>query len=62
MEHFNFLFAGYTIIFVVIFAYVVFIWRRQARLEAELRTMEARLKSLKTAPPSASGAKAAAEN
>ena len=61
MEHFNFLFAGYTIIFVVIFAYVVFIWRRQARLEAELRAMEGRLKSLKLASPS-SGAKAAAEN
>jgi CcmD family protein len=61
MEHFNFLFAGYTIIFGVIFAYVVFIWRRQARLEAELRTMEGRLKSLKIASPS-SGAKAAAEN
>jgi CcmD family protein len=60
MEHFNFLFAGYTIIFGVIFAYVVFIWRRQARLEAELRAMEGRLKSLKVAP--SGGAKTAAEN
>ncbi len=62
MEHFDYLFAAYTIIFVVIFAYVVFIWRRQARLETEIRAMEERLKSLKTAPPSASRAKSAAEN
>ena len=43
MEHFGYLFAAYSIIFVVIFVYVVFIWRRQARLEVELRAMEARL-------------------
>lgn len=60
MEHFDFLFAAYSIIFVVIFAYVAFIWRRQARLEAELRAIEARLKNLK-APP-ASIPKAANEN
>ena len=29
MEHFDYLFAAYTIIFVVIFAYVMFIWRRR---------------------------------
>ncbi len=62
MEHFDYLFAAYTIIFVVIFAYVVFIWRRQLRLETEIRAMEERLKSLKTAPPSAGRAKSAAEN
>jgi CcmD family protein len=62
MEHFDYLFAGYTIIFVVIFAYVMFIWRRQARLEADIRAMEERLKNLKTASPSASGAKTAVEN
>ena len=61
MEHFDYLFAAYSIIFVVIFAYVMFIWRRQARLEVELRAMEERLKNLKTAPPSSS-AKTAAEN
>jgi CcmD family protein len=43
MENFGYLFAAYTIIFAVIFLYVVFIWRRQARLEAELRAMEAQL-------------------
>lgn len=51
MDHFPYLFAAYSIIFAVIFLYVVFIWRRQARLEAELRSMEERIKALKTAPP-----------
>ena len=46
MENFGYLFAAYTIIFVVIFLYVVFIWRRQSRLESELRTMEVRLKEV----------------
>ena len=59
MEHFDYLFAGYTIIFVVIFAYVVFIWRRQARMETEVRAMEERLKNLKS--PSGSGAKSPAQ-
>jgi len=40
MEHLGYLFAAYTIVFVVIFLYVLFIWRRQAALEAELRTLE----------------------
>jgi CcmD family protein len=61
MEHFDYLFAAYTIIFVAIFAYVVFIRRRQARLETEIRAMEEQLKKLKTTPPSVS-AKSAAEN
>jgi len=43
MEHLGYLFAAYSIIFVVIFLYVVFIWRRQAALDAELRTLEARM-------------------
>ena len=62
MEHFDYLFAGYTIIFVAIFAYVIFIWRRQARLESELRAMEERLKSLKTTSQSTVVSKNAAEN
>jgi CcmD family protein len=61
MEHFDYLFAAYSIIFVVIFAYVVFIWRRQARLETELRAIEERLKNLKPASPSP-GVKSAVEN
>ena len=46
MENLGYLFAAYTIIFAVIFLYVVFIWRRQSRLEVELRVMEAQLKDL----------------
>jgi CcmD family protein len=54
MEHFGYLFAAYSIIFVVIFLYVMFIWRRQAALDAELRTLEARIAAL--AEQSAAGA------
>jgi CcmD family protein len=46
MEHFGYLFAAYSIIFVAIFLYVMFIWRRQAALDAELRTLEARMAKL----------------
>ena len=41
MEHLGYLFAAYSIIFAVIFLYVMFIWRRQAALDAELRTLDA---------------------
>jgi len=47
MDNFGYLVAAYTIIFVVIFLYVVFIWRRQSRLEVELRAMEAQLKDVR---------------
>jgi CcmD family protein len=43
MENFGYLFAAYTIIFAVIFAYVIFIWRRQQRLEQELRALSRRI-------------------
>ncbi|MGH7906840.1 MAG: CcmD family protein [Candidatus Binataceae bacterium] len=46
MENFGYLFAAYSIIFVVIFLYVVFIWRRQRRLDAEVKALQARLDSL----------------
>jgi CcmD family protein len=46
MEHFGYLFAAYSIIFAVIFLYVMFIWRRQAALDAELARLEARLRAL----------------
>ena len=56
MHNFGYLFAAYTIIFAVIFLYVIFIWRRQSRLEVELLAMEARLKDvrdeLNSRPPS----------
>lgn len=60
MENFGYLFAAYTIIFAVIFLYVMFIWRRQARLESEVRAMEQRLKELEynTEPDSNDSAKA----
>jgi CcmD family protein len=47
MDNFGYLFAAYTIIFALIFLYVVFIWRRQSRLEIELRGMEARVKDVR---------------
>jgi CcmD family protein len=46
MENLGYLFAAYSIIFAVIFFYVVFIWRRQAALDAELRALEARMAAL----------------
>ena len=46
MEHLGYLFAAYSIIFGVIVLYVMFIWRRQAALDAELRTLEARMAAL----------------
>jgi CcmD family protein len=46
MENLGYLFVAYTIIFVAIFLYVLFVWRRQAELEAELRAIEARLRAL----------------
>jgi CcmD family protein len=49
MENLGYLFAAYSIIFAVIFLYVAFIWRRQAALDAELRTLEARMSALSEA-------------
>ena len=49
MEHLGNLFAAYSIIFAVIFLYIVFVWRRQAALDAELRTLEARMAALTAA-------------
>jgi CcmD family protein len=46
MDNFGYLFAAYTIIFAVIFLYVIFIWRRQSRLEVELHAIEARLRDV----------------
>jgi CcmD family protein len=46
MDKLSYLLAAYAIIFAVIFGYVMFIWRRQVALEAELRAMEARMRAL----------------
>ncbi len=53
MEHLGYLFAAYSIIFAVIFLYVVFIWRRQVALDAELRALEARMATLTQEPETA---------
>jgi CcmD family protein len=58
MDNLSYLFAAYAIIFAVIFGYVLFIWRRQAALEGELRAMEARMRAL----DEAAGAAKAAES
>jgi CcmD family protein len=52
MDHFTFLVVAYSLIFGVIFLYVLFVWRRQAALESELRAMEDRLKALVPQPES----------
>jgi CcmD family protein len=49
MENLGYLFVAYSIIFVAIFLYVLFLWRRQAQLEAELRAIEDRLKDVRSA-------------
>jgi CcmD family protein len=46
MDNLSYLFAAYAIIFVVIFGYVLFIWRRQVALEGELRALEARMRAV----------------
>ena len=43
MDNLGYLFAAYIAIFIVIFLYVIFLWRRQAHLEAELTALEGRL-------------------
>jgi CcmD family protein len=47
MENLSYLFAAYTVIFVVLFLYVLFLWRRQARLDAQLRSLENGLRSVR---------------
>jgi CcmD family protein len=47
MDNLGYLFAAYAIIFAVIFLYVVFLWRRQARLETQLGALESRLKDVR---------------
>jgi CcmD family protein len=45
-EGFGYLFAAYTVIFAAIFLYVMFLWRKQARLDAQLQRLEARLREV----------------
>lgn len=43
MDNLGYLGAAYAIIFGVIFLYVIFIQRRQAKLDERMRALEARL-------------------
>jgi len=52
MDHLSYLAAAYGIIFAAIFFYIMFLWRRQAELETQLRALEARLLELHHAPDS----------
>jgi CcmD family protein len=47
MDHFPYLFAAYTLIFLAIFLYVAFLWRRQSRLVAEIDLLQSELKALR---------------
>jgi CcmD family protein len=47
MDNFNYMFAAYSIIFAAIFLYVMFIWGRQTRIEADIRTLETRLQAVR---------------
>jgi CcmD family protein len=46
MEHLGYLGAAYAAIFVVIFLYVLYLWRRQTQLETELKALERKLADL----------------
>ncbi|HTT74448.1 MAG TPA: CcmD family protein [Candidatus Binataceae bacterium] len=46
MENLGYLAVAYAIIFAVIFLYVMFLWRRQRRLDNEMRAIEAKLEEL----------------
>jgi CcmD family protein len=48
MENLGYLAAAYAIIFAAIFLYVVFLWRRQARLNTEMHALEAKLDELRS--------------
>ena len=51
MNHLGYLFAAYGAIFAVIFIYVVFMGRRQSRLDADLKELEVLLKSRSQSQP-----------
>jgi CcmD family protein len=47
MENLSYLFAAYSIIFAAIVLYVMFLWRRQARLDSRLRGLELQLNEIR---------------
>jgi CcmD family protein len=54
MDHLEYLGAAYSIIFVLIGLYVIFIGRRQARLEREVGRLEASLRAAEQGAPASS--------
>ena len=52
MEHLGYLFAAYSAIFILIGLYVMFIARRQARLEGMVSRLEASLRGAEQAAAS----------
>ncbi len=51
MDHLEYLFAAYSIIFILIALYVIFIGRRQTRLEREVDRLEASLRAERKVTP-----------
>ena len=47
MENLGYLFVAYSIIFAAIVLYVMFLWRRQARLDTRLRGLEIQLNEMR---------------
>jgi len=52
MEQLEYLFAAYSLIFILIGLYVIFVGRRQARLEREVGRLEVLLRAAEQAVPS----------
>jgi CcmD family protein len=46
MNNLSYLFAAYSIIFAAVALYVVFLWRRQGRLDSRLRGLELQLRQI----------------
>jgi len=51
MENLSYLFAAYSIIFAAIALYVMFLWRRLARLDSRLRRLEIELNNMRGEGP-----------
>jgi len=47
MENLSYLFAAYSVIFAAVALYVIFLWRRQTRLDRRLRGLEIELNEIR---------------
>jgi CcmD family protein len=47
MENLSHLFVAYSIIFAAVVLYVLFLWRRQVRLDSRLRGLEIQLNQIR---------------